>query len=454
MKLKTFLLALTGTSFLVGCSSNTIDDERPVTGINQLDHIVVIYLENRSFDNMFGLFPNANTFLTTKEINPQVDLKGKPYETLPPIIDTDANPPVQDIRFPQSLPNKPFLIDQYVKLDEKIPDLTHLFYHNQEQINGGRNDKFAAISSAGALTMGYHDTRHLGLWRYAQNYTLADNFFQSAFGGSFLNHIWLACACTPRYDNAPAKLVAVLDDHGKLVKDGKVTPDGYAVNTIQTVYQPHDANIVDQTELLPPQTAPTLGDRLSEKNISWTWYSGGWNNALAGKPDESFQFHHQPYAFFKNYADGTLAKQNHLKDKQDLLKDIKNNRLPSVVFYKPLGKHTQHPGYADIVSADKDIVDLIENIENSPLWKKTAIIVTYDENGGLWDHVAPPTIDRWGPGSRIPAIIISPFAKRGFIDHTEYNTTSVLKFIESRFNLAPFTDRDAKANNLTNAFNF
>jgi phospholipase C len=197
-----------------------------------------------------------------------------------------------------------------------------------------------------------------------------------------------------------------------------------------------------------------LGDRLSEKEISWAWYSGGWNDAMAGKPDESFQFHHQPYAFFKNYADGTPAKATHLKDKDDMLADIQNNALPAVTFYKPLGKNNQHPGYADVTSADKDVVDVIQRIENSAMWGKTAIIVTYDENGGLWDHVAPPKVDRWGPGNRIPVIVISPFAKRGFIDHTQYDNTSVLKLIENRFKLEPLTDRDAKADGLSNAFTF
>jgi len=106
------------------------------------------------------------------------------------------------------------------------------------------------------------------------------------------------------------------------------------------------------------------------------------------------------------------------------------------------------------VSADKDVVDVIQRIENSAMWGKTAIIVTYDENGGLWDHVAPPKVDRWGPGSRIPVIVISPFAKRGFIDHTQYDNTSVLKLIENRFKLEPLTDRDAKADGLSNAFTF
>lgn len=453
MNIKHSLLLLASVSTLASCGVNP-SAEKTAKGIEKLDHIVVIFLENRSFDNMYALFPGANTSFTAKNIAPQVDKTGKVYETLPVVMNPDAKPPAQDKRFPDKLANKPFLIDQYVALDQKIPNLTHLYYHNQEQINGGKNDKFAAVSNAGGLVMGYQDTRNTGLWKYAQTYTLADNFFQSAFGGSFLNHIWMACACTPRYENAPSNMVAVLDKNGNMLKDGQVTPDGYAVNTIQSVYQPHAAKITDTKKLLPPQIAPTLGDRLSEKNISWAWYSGGWNDAMAGKPDESFQFHHQPYAFFKNYADGTPEKAAHLKDKDDMLVAIQNNELPAVTFYKPLGKNNQHPGYADVISADKDVVDVIQRIENSPMWGKTAIIVTYDENGGLWDHVAPPKVDRWGPGNRIPVIVISPFAKRGFIDHTQYDNTSVLKLIENRFNLEPLTERDAKADGLSNAFAF
>ena len=94
---------------------------------------------------------------------------------------------------------------------------------------------------------------------------------------------------------------------------------------------------------------------------------------------------------------------------------------------------------------------MIRKIERSRLWRNTVIIATYDEFGGFWDHVPPPPGDRWGPGSRVPAIIISPFAKRGYVDHTVYDTTSVLKFIETRFGLKPLGERDAKANDLLNA---
>jgi len=97
---------------------------------------------------------------------------------------------------------------------------------------------------------------------------------------------------------------------------------------------------------------------------------------------------------------------------------------------------------------------MLRAIQSSPYWPRVAVIVTYDENGGWWDHVAPPVVDEWGPGSRIPALIVSPWARRSFIDHTPYDTTSVLKFIEWRWGLPPLGPRDAAANNLLAAFDF
>ena len=248
--------------------------------------------------------------------------------------------------------------------------------------------------------------------------------------------------------------MAKLDAEGNLLKDGNVTPDGYAVNTVQSSFMPHSSKITDQTRLLPPQIMPNIGDRLSEKGIDWAWYSGGWNQAVAGHPDHLFQFHHQPLAYFANYGDDTPGRAAHLKDEADFLEAIQNNALPPVVFYKPSGEFDEHPGIDDIVSGDNHLADLIAKIQASPAWADTAVIVTYDENGGAWDHVAPPKIDRWGPGTRIPAIIISPYAKRGFVDHTVYDTTSILRLIELRFGLAPLTTRDAAAAPLLNAFDF
>src|SRR5262249_17439574 len=227
-----------------------------------------------------------------------------------------------------------------------------------------------------------------------------------------------------------------------MVKDGQVTPDGFAVNTSYSVNTPHPASA---TALLPTQSAATIGDRLSEKGVSWAWYSGGWNTAVLGHPDPLFQAHHQPFAYYANYADGTPGRTDHLRDELDFYTDVAAGRLPAVSFVKPLGPDNEHPGYATLQNGQLHVADLISAIQSSPAWDDTAIIITYDEQGGRWDHVPPPVIDRWGPGLRVPTIIISPFARKGFVDHTQYETASILRLIETRWQLEPLSTRDAAA---------
>jgi acid phosphatase len=140
------------------------------------------------------------------------------------------------------------------------------------------------------------------------------------------------------------------------------------------------------------------------------------------------------------------------------MRDIEHGSLPQVSFYKPVGRLTQHPGFSDLVSGDLHIAGLLGRLRQSPQWKDMAIIVTYDENGGFWDHVPPPAGsgwgDRWGPGTRIPTIIISPYAKRGYIDSTSYDTTSILKLITRRFGLEPLSGVRRNVGDLTAAFDF
>lgn len=385
----------------------------PVPGLDKIEHIVVIFLENRSFDNLYGLFPGANGIANAGAAATQVDKDGKPYETLPAVMNSNLKPPAPDSRFPNNLPNKPFLMSRYVGLNQTTGDAVHKFYQEQLQINGGKMDKFVAWTNAGGLVMGYFDGARMPLWSYAQKYVLADNFFHAAFGGSFLNHFWLVCACTPVYKDAPEKLVAKLDDKGVFVKDGAVTPDGYAVNTLFPLEGPYPKQLTNPAYRLPLQDMPNIGDRLSAKGIDWAWYSGGWNDAVAGQPDHDFQFHHQVFAFFRNTALGTEGAKKHLKDGSDFIADIHRGQLPAVSFYKPIGEENEHPGYTNVSAGEHHTREIIRMIEKSPLWKNTLIVVTYDENGGLWDHVAPPKIDKWGPGTRVPALIVSPFAKKG-----------------------------------------
>jgi phospholipase C len=420
---------------------------------DRINHLIVIYQENWSFDGLYGNFPGANGLANVGTVS-QVDKDGKPYTALPQPIDTTLKPPGPDPRFPANMPVAPFDTSKYVAPDQKTGDLVHRFYQEQLQIDGGKMDKFVAWSDAAGLVMSYYDAANMPEGKLAQQYTMADNFFHGAFGGSFLNHFWLICACSPKWPNAPASSVAQIDANGGLVKDGAVTPDGYAVNTSYTVNTPHPATVTDPANLVPNQTMPTIGDRLSEKNVSWAWYSGGWNDALAGHADPLFQYHHQPFAYFANYADGTTAKAAHLKDEKDFMGALGTNALPAVSFIKPLGPDNEHPGYSSLVQGQQHVADLVHAIQSSPYWADTAIVITYDENGGRWDHVAPPQGDRWGPGTRVPTIIISPYAKRGYVDHTQYDTTSILKFIENRWGLAPLGTRDAAANDLGNAFDF
>src|SRR5262249_34467095 len=109
--------------------------------------------------------------------------------------------------------------------------------------------------------------------------------------------------------------------------------------------------------------------------------------------------------------------------------------LPPVTFYKPHGTVNEHNGYANVTDGDKHIAAVVTALQNSPQYAHMVIVITYDENGGIWDHVAPPKADMFGPGSRIPALIVSPLAKKGFVDHTQYDTTSILRLITNRWNL-------------------
>ncbi len=479
---------------LVACTAPPTPAGR--SGFSRIDHIVVVYAENRSFDHLYGLFPGADGIANaTVAQYTQLDHDGKPLPHLPPVWTADRKP---DPRFPMDLPNRPFRIDAppvSQSLDKILPSPIHQFWQNQEQIAGGANNRFVAMSNVGSWVMGYFDGSRLKLWQWARDYTLADHFFMGAFGGSFLNHFWLVCACTPTFRDAPAAQRAKLDEAGHLTRrpgspssvlqgpvqvfDGAVTPDGYVVNTSQPPYEPSgvppaaDGNrdLADPARFpVPPQTQKTIGDTLSAKNVTWAWYAGGWNAALADGRQEptakratiynraadspNFQPHHQPFNYFARFAPGTVDRAEHLKDGADFIAAIDSGTLPQVAFYKPPGRLTQHPSYTDLVSGDMHIADLLDHLRRSPQWNSMAVIVTYDENGGFWDHVPPPAGDRWGPGTRIPAIIVSPFARRGYIDHTSYDTTSIIKFITRRYDLEPLPGVRPGAGDLTAAFDF
>jgi acid phosphatase len=216
-----------------------------------------------------------------------------------------------------------------------------------------------------------------------------------------------------------------------------------------------------------------IGDLLTAKSVTWAWYAGSWNAAVAdgaktsrsviysgasGGPNgvaPDFQAHHHPFNYFANMdpVTGAANRSAHLKDYNDLVAAAAAGTLPSVVFYKPEGDVNQHPGYTNVTGFDSHIADLVAKLQASPQYKNMVILITYDEFGGQWDHAAPPKADLLGPGTRIPAIIVSPFAKMGTIDHTQMDSSSALRFIQRRWGtdaLPGVTARDSalKANNL------
>jgi phospholipase C len=165
-----------------------------------------------------------------------------------------------------------------------------------------------------------------------------------------------------------------------------------------------------------------------------------------------FQFHHQPFAYYAAYAPGTAARAEHLRDEVEFLAAARSGTLPAVSFVKPIGEANEHPGYASEHEGSSHLVDLIRAVESGPDARDTAIVVTYDEFGGQWDHVPPPARDRFGPGTRVPALVVSPSLPRRFaVDHTPYDTTSILATLEHRYGLEPVGRREVTAADLTRA---
>ena len=521
-KRKTWRLALLTISLCLISSQAFSQDSKPDPELSHIKHIVVIYQENWSFDSLYGLFPEANGLAqaSPKSLNqtdrfdrPLSAQIGLPFSLVSGSLQlTTPPPPINngqiDLRFTPGLNTLlPYdvLNASTLMANDTTGDLVHRFWHEQSQIDQGAMDWFVTWSDNPGLTMSYFDATNMPEGLLAKKYTLADNFFHAAFGGSFLNHQFLISAAAPVYPNAPASMQAVLDTDGqllvnpvtgKIVHDGNITPIGgvsftvpgatfqknYAVNTIFSANLVPTSSTVGSPALLPSLNdsdpsdttrpfMPTIGDRLSAKNINWKWYSGGWDNALlstASNPanhgvvpanppvDPLFQWHHQPFAYYDNYAPFKNGVRNpvsaaHLQDENNFFLDLKTEHLPAVAFIKALGPDNEHPGYASLLQGQQHVADLVNAVEDSDYWEDTLIIVTYDEHGGRWDHVTPPVTSIWGDGTRVPAIIIGPLAKRGFVDHTQYDTLSILKTIEERFGLEPLSALDANATSLKNS---
>jgi phospholipase C len=520
--------------------------------LREIEHIVVIYQENHSFDNLYGGWEGVDGIADAPAARTtQVSQAGTPFQCL---LQNDVNlttPPLSATctdsttatTFTSHFGNAPFGIDAFIPATATtcpqpgvfapngvlngtgLPggctrDLVHRFYQEQYQLNGGRQNRYVTGSDAVGLTMGVYDTARLPVYRYLHSpghprYAILDNFFQAAFGGSYLNHQWLVAAATPLWVGAPQsgpdELHSVVDANGMPntyplyapigpVRDANLTVKcpaapgvacgDYTVNTTQPFYQPYAPGTA-VTRRLPPLTTPTIGDRLSAAGVDWAWYSGGWSNAdgRIGEPgwtngvgptctdpntiagavfpncaDKLFQFHHQALNYYASLAPGTAARQQHLRDEVEFEQLAKGTRsgcdLKPVSLVKPIGAENEHPGYASEPNGSDHLVELLKAIDGGHCRKATMVIVTYDEFGGQWDHVPPPgqggapgPHDQWGPGTRLPALVIAPGLRGQFVvDGVQHDTTSILATIEHRFGLAPLGPRDAAVNDLASVF--
>jgi acid phosphatase len=302
--------------------------------LGRIRHIVVVYEENHSFDNLYGGWEGVDGLAGADAAHTaQVDQLGEPYTCLQQNdvnLTSPPQPPDCPVRaqdaFRSHFPNAPFSIDAFIApTDTTCPapgvfapngvlkgqglpggctrDLVHRFYQEQYQLNGGAQNRYVTGSDAIGLTMGVYDTKRLPVYEYLHerghpDYAISDRFFQAAFGGSFLNHQWLIAAASPTFPGAAADLHSLVDANGMPtsyplytatapVRDGALTvacdaphPAGlacgdFAVNTIQPPFQP----AAPTGARLPAETAPTIGDRLSARGVDWAWYSGGWSNA-------------------------------------------------------------------------------------------------------------------------------------------------------------------------------
>jgi len=554
----------------------------PKGPLGNFKNVVVIYEENHSFDNLYGLWGNVNgqhviglsdadaahttqvaqngatyTCLKQLDVNLNTDAAGSTLSKLPGCDpETVTFPDNSTTTYTSHFTNAPFNIDTYIPSNATtcprpnqefsfgngirngatntdgstvgLPggctrDLVHKFYQEQYQLDGGKQDRYVTGSDAVGTSMGYYDTTKLPIYSYlhgkgAPRYVIADQFFQAAFGGSYLNHQYLIAAQPLLWPNAPTTQHAVLDTSGIphaypllkpdiTVTDGAVTQacgqpttraglacGDWAINTLQPASEPQGSFGTPQPNTDDSSHAYNIGDRMSDAGISWAWYAGGWDNAIGNKtgvgwtngttqgtctdphvsnadkayplcPDSSFQFHHQPFDYFTNYAFGTPGRAAHLRDEVEFIAAAQNGTLPQVSFVKPLGNENEHPGYSSEPNGSDHLVDLIKAVETGPQAGNTLIVVTYDEFGGSWDHVSPPGMgtdgpsDLFGPGTRVPALLIGRSFTSSGVDHTVYDTTSIMATIEHQFGLQPVeargdvTPRDRLVADLGNAIN-
>ena len=302
--------------------------------------------------------------------------------------------------------------------DVQSADLDHSQATYKIQLNSGSMDGFVDSlnqrNQDGRLAMGYYDERDLPFyWNIAREYVLFDRFFSSAAGGSFMNHVyWVSGGPGNGRDSLP--------------------PDG--INDVKTIF-----------------------DALEERNISWKFYIQNYDPALNFrtvnnyKRNRAAQVTWAPVLAMSRFLDDPKLSRR-IVDLEEYYRDLERGTLPAVAYIVPSGP-SEHPP-SSLRSGQVFSRSLLTALMRSSAWKESAFLIAYDDWGGWFDHVRPPVVDEYGFGFRVPAMLISPYAKRGYIDHTTLDFTSILKFVEQNWQIPALAQRDSESQSMLGALDF
>ena len=399
-----------------------------------LKHIVVIMQENRSFDNYFGTYPGAN---------------GIPEGVCVPL--SPDNPKIGCV--------KPFLSTTAVSAD-----MPHGYQSSIAAYDNGKMDGYMIAENENPQTMSYYDNNTIPYyWNLARHYVLADNFYSSVLSYSLPNHWYAVAGQAPATSlfytmhRPPNNNILNQNENASTIAGGNSNTSGSTTN-FGVNPNPVTGNLKDQVArvyLEESNLTKTIADLFmnNSQNITWKYYdhfvkTGNYKAAV--NSGRAFEYWNPFSAKASTY---TSQYSQHFVNRAQLFTDLKTGAFPQVSWVIPSFPISEHAP-ANITTGMNWVKLVINSIMDSPYWNSTAIILTWDDYGGFYDHVPPPQIDKYGLGFRMPTLIISPYAKPGYIDHTQYQFESMLKFIEWRFNLQPLTERDLHANNLINAFDF
>ena len=425
------------------CAVGTEPSPAGPAGIHKIKHVVIIMQENRSFDAYFGTYPGADGI---------PGLAGNPGQL--PCVPDPAAGSCQKPYHDTSLTNAggPHLNEDAVadvdggKMDG--------FIKSVENSTSFDTDKAACLSNTEQPkcvdVMGYHTAKEIpDYWAYAKNFVLQDHMFEPVISWSLPSHLYMVSAWMAQCSDPANPMSCHQTNLDYPDADGVGTVNGEA-GAGPSILDPADADDSQSSTVTPDYGWTDITYLLHEHHVSWHYYidQGTEPDCADGQMTCPAQVQAVSTPEIWNpLPDFVTVHQDHqisdIVDGNQLYADIHANRLPAVSWVIPSGDDSEHPP-ATITAGQDHVARVIDSIMRSPAWDSTAIFLAWDDWGGFYDHVAPPRVDGAGYGMRVPALVISPYARRGYIDHHIYSFDAYLKFIEDDFlggqRLDPRTD--------------